>query len=190
MTDRELLDRSARGDEAAFLLVYERHRDAVFRFAFRMLGAREPAEDLTHDCFVALLERPRRFDPGRASLRTYLFGAVRNLVWKRLRDEGHEAGGDVPDGIDGGAADQLGIIIEGERARAVERAVAELPPLQREALVLHEYEELPLADIAALSGVDAGTVKGRLFRARETLRRRLAPYLQSDAQPVSRKVRS
>jgi RNA polymerase sigma-70 factor (ECF subfamily) len=190
MTDRELLDRSARGDEAAFLLVYERHRDAVFRFAFRMLGAREPAEDLTHDCFVALLERPRRFDPGRASLRTYLFGAVRNLVWKRLRDGGREAGGDVPDGIDGGAADQLGIIIEGERALAVERAVAELPPLQREALVLHEYEELPLADIAALSGVDAGTVKGRLFRARETLRRRLAPYLQGDAQPVSRKVRS
>ena len=46
------------------------------------------------------------------------------------------------------------------------------------------------ADIAALSGVDAGTVKGRLFRARATLRRRLAPYLQSDAQPVSRKVRS
>jgi RNA polymerase sigma factor (sigma-70 family) len=62
-----------------------------------------------------------------------------------------------------------------ERGEAVARAVAGLPPLQREALILFEYEQLSLEEIAEASGVETGAVKARLHRARETLRRRLAP---------------
>jgi len=66
----------------------------------------------------------------------------------------------------------------------VRRAVEELPPLQREAFVLFEYEELPLAEIAAIVGADAGAVKARLHRARQHLKRRLAPYLKSNVEEV------
>jgi len=60
-------------------------------------------------------------------------------------------------------------------AVAVEQAVSSLPALQREAIVLFEYEDFTLDEIAAVAGVDAGTIKSRLHRARERLKRLLAP---------------
>jgi RNA polymerase sigma-70 factor, ECF subfamily len=59
----------------------------------------------------------------------------------------------------------------------VEGAVSALPMLQREALVLFEYEEMSMEEIGAITGVEVSTVKARLFRARESLRRRLAPLM-------------
>jgi hypothetical protein len=63
----------------------------------------------------------------------------------------------------------------------VAHAVLALPPFQREALILFEYEELSLEEIAAIAGIEAGAVKARLHRARETLRRRLAPLMAARA---------
>src|SRR5215210_6490390 len=90
MTDERLLKNASRGDEAAFLMLYERHRDAVFRFAYRLTGAVASAEDVTHDCFLSLIRAPARFDPTRAALRTYLYAAARNLALKHLRSSGHQ----------------------------------------------------------------------------------------------------
>ena len=84
-SDNALLDAARQGDERAFEVLYRRHRDPVFRFAWRLSGSESAAEDLAHDCFLGLLRAPERFDPDRASLRTYLFAAVRNLALKRLR---------------------------------------------------------------------------------------------------------
>ena len=67
MTDEALLKRASRGDEAAFLLLYERHRDAVYRFAYRMLDSASAAEDVAHDCFLSLIKQPQNFDSTRAS---------------------------------------------------------------------------------------------------------------------------
>jgi RNA polymerase sigma factor (sigma-70 family) len=70
-------------------------------------------------------------------------------------------------------------VLSSERSDAVARAIAALPPLQREALILFEYEDLSLEEIAAVAGIEIGAVKARLHRARETLRRRLAPLLET-----------
>src|SRR3954462_15303805 len=91
MTDEKLLHKAGRGDEAAFLALYERHRDTVFRFAYRMLGSAALAEEVTHDCFLSLVRRPDAFDPSRASLRTYLYAAARNLSSNHLRRCGGES---------------------------------------------------------------------------------------------------
>src|SRR6185503_18465311 len=88
--DEELLKRSGRGDERAFMMLYERHRDPIFRFAYRMVGSVELAEDIAHDCFLGLIYRPERYDPERASLRTYLYAAARNLAIKHFRRLGVE----------------------------------------------------------------------------------------------------
>jgi RNA polymerase sigma-70 factor (ECF subfamily) len=69
-------------------------------------------------------------------------------------------------------------ILDSELAAEVAQAIAELPPLQREALVLFEYEEMSLAEIGAVVGADSNTVKARLFRAREKLRARLERYFR------------
>lgn len=185
MTDEILLDRALSGDETAFVLLYERHRTPIFRFAYRMLGSTEAAEDVAHDCFLSLIQaRPARFDPGHSSLRTYLYGAVRNLAFNRLRKQHGEMMVEdlTEDQISTNADEPLRRLIDEERADAVRHAIARLPAMQREALILFEYEELSLAEIAAVAEVDTGTIKSRLQRARTNLKRMLAPLLESDRE--------
>ena len=187
--EAELLLRAGRGDEAAFLLLYERHRTPVFRFACRMLGSAEQAEDVTQECFLSILRRPEAFQAERASLRTYLCAIARHLALKQLRKRGQETlVDDPPEEAPRGAAgerDALSAVIEAEAAEAVRSAVEALPPLQREAVVLFEYQELSLVDIATVCEVDVGTVKSRLHRARERLRRTLTPFLAGRTAPLA-----
>ncbi len=186
--EAELLLKAAGGDEAAFLLLYERHRTPVFRFACRMLGQPQQAEDVTQECFLSVLRRPEAFRAERASLRTYLCAIARHLALKQLRKRGQETLTDEPP-VDAQAAtktvadDPLQTAIAGQESEAVRQAVQELPPLQREAVVLFEYQEMSLAEIATVCEVDVGTVKSRLHRARERLRRRLLPFLLGGKQP-------
>lgn len=186
MTDEQLLKRASRGDEAAFLLLYERHRDAVFRFAYRMLGLSAQAEDVTHDCFLSLMRRPEGFDESRATLRTYLLAAARNLSLKYLRRQGSEVAleefSEEPE--PSRTEEPLRKLLDEELAFEVSRAVASLPPLQREALLLFEYEELSLKEIASIVQADVGTVKARLHRARARLKRELEPYWRSNHEIV------
>lgn len=188
MTDERLLKDASRGDEAAFLVLYQRHRDAVYRFAYRLTGSVLAAEDVTHDCFLSLIKSPARFDPSRAELRTYLFAAARNLSFKHLRPSGAEVTLEEltaePKGPD--REQPLRQLLDEELSAQVQKAVASLPPLQREALVLFEYEELSLAEIALITGTETGVVKSRLHRARVKLRQLLAPYLhESEREAVA-----
>jgi RNA polymerase sigma-70 factor (ECF subfamily) len=73
-------------------------------------------------------------------------------------------------------------LLDDELALKVQEAVFSLPPLQREALVLFEYEGLSLSEIASMAGTDVGAVKSRLYRARERLRNVLRPYLKSNRE--------
>ena len=187
-TDELLLEMAGAGDPAAFLQLYERHRDAVFRFAYRLSGTVEMAEDLTHDCFLSLIRKPENFDANRASsLRTYLFSAARNLWLKQLRKLGRESALDDFDEDRFVAVSKapLGRLLDEELSLRVQEAVSSLPPLQREALVLFEYEGLALSEIASLVGTDVGAVKARLHRARERLRTTLRPYLNSSLEIVT-----
>jgi RNA polymerase sigma-70 factor, ECF subfamily len=177
----------AGGNTDAFQILYERYRDPIFRFAYRLLGSVEAAEDVAHDCFLSLIKAPGRFDASRASLRTYLYAAARNLAATRYNSFAREAAiEEMPDAFHTAERHSpVARVLENELSGEVERAVAGLPPLQREALVLFEYEELSLAEVAAVVGADANAVKARLFRAREKLRARLGRYLEIGREPVS-----
>ena len=186
-TDEQLLEEAASGNTAAFQILYERYRDPIFRFAYRLLGSVEAAEDVAHDCFLSLIKEPGRFDSTRASLRTYIYAAARNLAAKRYHSLGrettiHELASELRTTE---RNEPIRRVLDNELAGEVERAIAELPPLQREALVLFEYEDLSLAEIAAVVGADSGTVKGRLFRAREKLRTRLDRYFRIGREAVT-----
>jgi len=160
--------------EAAFRSLYEQHRDALFRFGVRLTGSAETAEDLAHDSFLALYRGG--WDQSRGSAKTYLYGAVRNLAYKRHRDlEREDSDCDVDAPVDPVA---LGSLISKETSEAVRRAVMALPVAQREVLVLFEYEDLPLSEIAQIVEADVGAVKSRLYRARESLRKWLAPVFE------------
>lgn len=180
-TDTQLLRRAGGGDEAAFLLLYRRHRETVFRFAYRLLASIEAAEDITQECFLSVLLHPERFDEARASLRTYLCAAARNLALKHFR--GRERESAIDDDFENelivsAPEEPLRHLLDAELSEKVRAAIEDLPPLQREALILFEYEDFTLAEIAQIAGADTGTIKSRLHRARTGLRRTLAPYFK------------
>jgi RNA polymerase sigma-70 factor (ECF subfamily) len=133
------------------------------------------------------MRKPDNFIPGRASLRTYLFSAARNLWLKQLRKLGKESALDDLDDDKFFAVsnEPLDYLLDQELSLKVQEAVASLSPLQREALVLFEYEGLSLIEIASLVDTDVGAVKARLFRARERLRHSLQPYLNTNRELVS-----
>jgi len=186
-TDERLLEQAADGNTAAFQILYERYRDPIFRFAYRMLGSVEAAEDVAHDCFLSLIKEPGRFDSTRASLRTYLYGAARNQASKRYQRVGRETSIDELAGEPPSPHHQgpMARVLNDELGSEIERAIASLPPSQREALLLFEYEDLSLAEIAAIVGADSNTVKVRLFRAREKVRARLNRYFRNGQGTVT-----
>lgn len=160
--------------DAEFREAYESHKQLLFRFAYRMLGSAESAEDVVHDCFLLLWRKTVVYDRGRGPLRNFLFGVTRNLAMKRLGQEGNfdelTESAAVCDPID---------LASRERGETVAQAVATLPPLQREALILADYEEMALEEIARLTGAELAAVKSRLHRARMNLKRMLEPLGES-----------
>jgi RNA polymerase sigma-70 factor (ECF subfamily) len=163
--------------DAEFRIAFEQNKDAVYRFAWRMCGSAAVAEDIAQEVFLTLLRQPGRFDASRGALRSFLLAVARNLALKRWRDDSRwaELGVELGDAL----ADQFAtpaVDLESlETADAVGAAVASLPPLQREVLILAQYEELSLEEIARAVDAEVGTVKSRLHRARENLKRMLAP---------------
>jgi RNA polymerase sigma-70 factor (ECF subfamily) len=149
---------------------FDRYHQPVYRFAYRLTGREDLAEDITQDCFLAFVRNPQRYDRSRGSVKTYLFAIARHLALKQFRDEREHARLDEEEFA---AVEQGGTW---EISSAVARAVAELPQLQRETVILFEYEGFTLEEIAEVASADVGTIKSRLHRARERLRRSLAAY--------------
>ena len=161
---------------------FDEHKDAVYRFAWRLSSSPAAAEDITQDVFLALLRDRGRFDPARGSLRPFLLGIARNLAHKRWREEHRWE----PLDDEHFAAEPVDVQ-QSEIGELVGRAVRSLPPLQREVLILAEYEELSLEGIARAVDAEVGTVKSRLHRARQNLRRMLAPIRGSERASTSQR---
>jgi RNA polymerase sigma-70 factor, ECF subfamily len=185
LPDHELLAAAARGEQAAFSQLYQRYRNRVYGFAYRMLGTPAVAEDVTHEAFLLLIRRPDRYQATRGSLLTFLCAVARNHIYQHLRGQERyapepvETLGEWDEPRAAFTFDPLTGLLERELAAQVEAALAMLPMAQREALVLREYQELSYEEIAEVIGADTNVVKARLYRARQALAKRLAPYLNN-----------
>lgn len=169
----DLVKAARKGGEAAFLELFEAHHAPLFRFAWRLTGSIADAEDIVQECFLSLIRPGSAYQPGRTAVRTYLFGAVRNQALKRLRER--EFTGDrAREAVDCRSPESEALRAELEDL--VGHAVRQLPETQREVLILAHYEQLPLAEIAEVMGLDIGAVKSRLQRGRASLRETLAAY--------------
>jgi RNA polymerase sigma-70 factor, ECF subfamily len=169
--DRELVDAFLkRSDEASFRALYRSHTPGLFRFVLRILGGRDPeAEEAVQMTWVLAVQNLAGFR-WDSSLRTWLAGIALNTCreirrrrfrdWVPPRSETREASGTLPR--------QDGMRMD------LERAVASLPQGYREVLVLHDIEGYTHEEIAGLLGIDRGTSKSQLSRARRELRGRLS----------------
>jgi RNA polymerase sigma-70 factor (ECF subfamily) len=169
----DLVEAARKGREAALLKLFDEHHLPLFRFAHRLTRSVADAEDIVQECFLELMRPGCSYDPGRTSVRTYLFGVVRNQSMKRLRGRDSASMVLVTTGPDRSPESE---VLRSEMEAEVAGAVAQLPETQREVLILAHYEQLPLAEIAQIVGVEVTAVKSRLQRARGALKETLAAY--------------
>lgn len=149
--------------------MFHANKDSVYRFAYRMLGSAQDAEDVAQEVFLAFWRRPGAYRGERGALRPFLLGIARNLVLKLWRARR------PTDELDPETLVCRPVDLESiELQRAVAEAVGRLPLLQREALVLSEYDELSLEEIASVTGVNVAAVKSRQHRARQNLKKLLS----------------
>jgi RNA polymerase sigma-70 factor (ECF subfamily) len=165
--DERLAIRCLLGEASAFDELIARWHPALWRYTRRMTGADDVADDLAQDVWLRIVRGlPRLEDPAR--IRAWIFGIARRVLMDRLRAQyAAPALADVElDTIETASTDDD----LRERIDEMETALATLPTVERDVLALFYLDELSIADIASIAGVPVGTVKSRLFRARQLLR--------------------
>ena len=174
--DEELLKHSAKGDEEAFTVLYRRHADVLYRFAFRMTGSAWGAEEIVQDVFMTLAREPGKYDAERGTLPAFLFGITRNKIMKHNERLPREISlvERQEDGSGGGLTlrDSFTPAMwaeQRERLEKVRAAVMELPVEFRETVVLCELEEMSYEQAARMLDCPIGTIRSRLHRGRALL---------------------
>jgi RNA polymerase sigma-70 factor (ECF subfamily) len=183
-SDSALLAQVAAGSEAAFVAVYRRHRDDVYRFAYAMGKSTSAAQDVTQEVFLNVLENAARFDPAKGTARAWLLGCARHVILDRLRVERRWTAADEAPEESVPCANEERVLAE-QRLDRLHTAIAALPVEYREALVLCELQELTYAECAAVLECPIGTVRSRLHRARVMLATALAAEVAAPVPPTT-----
>lgn len=158
--DRELWKRIANGNADAFDMWYRENAPRLRVFLRRLLGDEQAVQDVMQETFTQIWHRPHRFNPELGSARAYLFGVARRQAaeWKRKNTAGDELEVDPP------TPSRV------EIASMVTEAFSHLALEQRTLLWLREVEGQSYEELAMILDIPVGTVRSRLFAARESLR--------------------
>jgi RNA polymerase sigma-70 factor (ECF subfamily) len=186
--DRADMQRLAAGHDAALNSLMERHAGPVFQFLFRMLNDEEDANDLAQETFVRVYRHRQHYDGGKFT--TWLYTIASNLArneYRRrsrhpnvsLEAESGDEGKALRETLQCSAATPNEQLEKDESQRVVRSAVNGLPDDLREAIVLCEWEDMSVADAAAVLNTTPKAVESRLYRARQRLREKLGKWLKS-----------
>jgi len=174
--EERLLGLAREGDRAAFSRLAARHGDALLRAAFAVLGNRDDALDATQEALLRAYRHLATFD-GRSSFVGWARRIATNCALNRLEQRKRDAAGVLPEVVgDPGEPLTEGVAREEERA-IVRRAIDELPPAQRAAVLLRDVEGLSYDEIARALSVPKGTVMSRIYYGRENLKEKLGRLL-------------
>jgi RNA polymerase sigma-70 factor (ECF subfamily) len=201
--DDELLDGLRRGDDALFAELVERWSGAMLRLALARVDSRAVAEEVVQDAWLTVLHGLERFER-RSAFRTWVFGIVINLARSRARSERRSV--PLPSGAADSALDAARFrppgerwsghwdvpprpwptpedeVLAAERREVLLRAVAELPPAQREVLVLRDLEGCPAAETCNILGLTDTNQRVLLHRARSRVRSALEHFYDHEEQ--------
>lgn len=172
-SDIEIVNRCLAGDVNAFEVLIERYKKAVYNTAFRMMGNREEAEDVSQEAFIRMYNSLSKYNPEYKFI-TWAMKVTTNLCLDSLRkrkgetvpiDEGFE----IKDGKDTPEEEY----IRKENQKLVQDAIMKLPNKYREFLILFHYRNLSYQEIMEITGESLTIVKNRLYRARQMLKEEL-----------------
>lgn len=180
--DAELMLRVREGDSQSFALLLARHRAPVIHFLYRMIQNQAVAEELAQEVFLRVYRSRANYEP-TAKFTTWLFRIASHVALNHIRDGKHERNQESLDQEhDDGLGRQVAIqeptveqqMLREAKFEEIRRTIQLLPAKQRAAVLMHKYEEMDYAQIAAALECSESAVKSLLFRAYETLRAKLA----------------
>ena len=177
LADEDVMQLVRRGDARAFEVIYERHSGAAFSLAYRMMGTRSGAEDVTQDAFLSMWRSGARYDRARGSVRTWVLGIVHHRAIDALRratvhdrrragDEGIEERLEARERTDVEAARR-------EEATTVRGALSSLPADQSQVIELAYFGGFTHTEIADMLDAPVGTIKGRMRLGLKKMRSQL-----------------
>jgi RNA polymerase sigma-70 factor (ECF subfamily) len=188
--DELLMARYQRGDRAAMESLVKRHKVRIYNFVLRQVGHRETAADISQDVFLRVAQKASEFKH-EARFSTWLYTIARNLCIDHLRKQQHRRHPSLDQELSSeGGTTTLGDLVSDPHPRSsvergasatqvrqsILRAVAELPPEQKEVFLLREIGNLPFKEIAEVTATGENTVKSRMRYALERLQKALSDF--------------
>jgi RNA polymerase sigma-70 factor (ECF subfamily) len=181
LADEDLMPLVERKQPDAFEILYDRHGGAAYSLAYRIVGDRAVAEEVTQEAFLSAWRSGARYDRARGSVRTWLLGVVRNRAIDVLRREATRGApalsldADVAPVREPATPELTDVeAVRREAAREVRGALAQLPDDQLKVVQMAYFGGLSQSEIAEALGMPLGTVKGRMRLAMEKMRAKLA----------------
>ncbi len=194
-TDEALMAQFRSGSDEEFQRIFNKYSSHVINFIYRFLKSQEESEDLAQEVFLRIYRAKNRYDPSQP-FRPWLFTIAARLVSNRLRDRkrhphtsldqpieiepGESLPWQIPDSPVGRPAE---LTEKKSVAKAVQKALDTLPESQRMAVLLSRFQGMSHEEIAGSLATSVPAVKSLLFRARQTLKEALGPYVQSESVP-------
>lgn len=188
MTDAEIMLRVREGEDAGYDILIEKYRKPIINFMFRMVHNQSVAEELAQEVFLRVY-RSRQTYRAEAKFTTWLYRIATNLGVNYARDTKHERMAqnvylDQPDpetGTTPDVADETAtveqVLVRDERMRAIRQHVMALPERQRNAVLMHKYQDMDYKQIGEVLKLSESATKSLLFRAYQTLRERLKDFV-------------
>jgi RNA polymerase sigma-70 factor (ECF subfamily) len=188
-TDEKLVEDALVGNRAAFETLVRRHQRALVNHLYRLSGQREEAFDLAQEVFIKVYQSLASFDP-KYRFTTWLYRIASNCAIDHLRKKqphtcslSHPSsgadGGELPP-LAGTAPNPDDVVQLRELEAGLERAIGVLPAGYRQLILLRHRHHCRYDEIARITGLPMGTVKNRIFRAREILKIHLADFLDHE----------
>jgi RNA polymerase sigma-70 factor (ECF subfamily) len=183
--DEDLMLLVGEKDPEAFAVFYDRHGGAAYSLAYRIVGDRSGAEDVTQEAFLSIWRSGARYDRARGSVRSWTLGIVRNRAIDALRR--HTGRAPKLDFDDDAALEQRPSpdltdeqALQRESARQLRGALSELPSEQSRVIELAYFGGFSHSEIAEMLNMPLGTVKGRMRLGIEKIRTQLAEGLGAE----------
>jgi RNA polymerase sigma-70 factor, ECF subfamily len=182
LADEDLMPLLAEKDPHAFEVFYDRHGGAAFSLAYRIVGDRSAAEDVTQEAFISIWRSGAHYDRARGSVRAWTLGIVRNRAIDALRRQSGKAPKldfDDEAALEQRAAPELTEeeALQRESSRELRGALSELPDEQSKVIELAYFGGFSHSEIAEMLSMPLGTVKGRMRLGIEKIRTQLAEGL-------------
>jgi len=185
-TDKELVRRVQQGDKRAFDLLFGRYQHKILNLVSRYLRDPQDVEDVTQEAFIKAFKALPRFR-GESAFYTWLYRiaintAKNHLVARSRRPPGVDVELEDAEFMDGADVLRAGdspeaLLARDELSRAIDQAIGLLPDDLRSAVTLREFDGLSYEQIAEIMDCPVGTVRSRIFRARESIDQHIAPLL-------------